>query len=50
LPRALEEVFGVKINDRKFCIFYSSLTYLMLSYESVGSVGMAFYRLLYLKV
>ena len=50
LPEFLNTVFGLKVNDRTFCIWYSRYGYFMIGYEVVGSAGMAVYRVLYLKV
>ena len=40
----------MEVNDRRFCISYSSFAYFMLSYASVGSMGIAIYRVMYIKV
>ena len=50
LPESVKGLFGVELNDRKFCIYYSTLVYFLFAYEAAGSAGMAIYRLLYLKV
>ena len=43
-------MLGVELNDRQFCIGYSIFAYFNLSYECIGSLGMAIFRILYLKV
>jgi len=45
-----EKLTGRDVNKRNFCIGYSSFAYFMLAYASVGSVGIAVYRVLYIKV
>jgi hypothetical protein len=50
LPEIAETILGIDLNDRMFCIRYSTFTYFMLTYESVGSLGMAIFRVLYIKV
>jgi hypothetical protein len=43
-------LIGIDLNDRRFCVGYSNFAYIMLSYASVGSLGIAIYRVLYVKV
>ncbi len=50
LPEFAEMITGFDLNDRVFCIGYSNFSYFMLSYASVGSLGIAVYRVLYVKV
>jgi hypothetical protein len=43
-------LIGLEIDARNFCIGYSSFAYFMLSYSTVGSLGIAIFRVLYVKV
>ncbi len=43
LPEFAEMITGFDLNDRVFCIGYSNFSYFMLSYASVGSLGIAVY-------
>ena len=50
LPATLEYLFGIDVDDRKVCIAYSMFAYFILSYASVGGLGIALHRFLYIKV
>ena len=50
LPEVAEQMLGSELNDRLFCIWYSTFAYFNLSYECTGSLGMAIFRIMYLKV
>ena len=43
-------VSGLKVGDRSVCIGYSAMTYFIISYAAVGGLGIAIYRILYIKV
>ena len=50
LPEIFEWMTGLQVDERRFCIGYSSFAYFMLSYASVGSMGIAIYRVMYIRV
>ena len=49
-PDIVELILGREVNDRLFCIWYSTFLYWNISYECTGSLGMAIYRIMYVKV
>ena len=46
----VEQVLNAEVNDRTLCIGYSFFGYFMVGYASIGGLGMAIYRVLYVKV
>ena len=47
---AWKELFGVNWNERDICIGYSIFGYVLTSHASVGGLGIAIYRVVYIKV
>ena len=50
LPETLEYLFNVDLDDRMVCTAYSMFAYFSITYASVGSFGIALFRLLFIKV
>lgn len=49
-PVPWKKLFGIEWHDRNFCVGYSIFNYVLISYASVGSLGIAVYRTVHIKV
>ena len=49
-PTIWKYLLGIDWQARNFCVGYSIFSYAMITYASVGSLGIAVYRVLYIKV
>ena len=50
MPEVVTFLTAVEINDRNFCIGYSTFAYFLQAYGSVGSLGIASFRVIYVRV
>jgi len=46
----VETLFGSSVNPREYCVWNSYRAYFYIGYGSVGSLGIAIYRVLYITV
>ena len=50
IPTVLTTLTKIQWNERNVCIANSYITYFMVSYSTMGGLGIAVYRVLYVKV